>query len=71
MTRPGEAWCSQHAMHPDKCFDLHRPDVHEVKGSLDPEEHQQAIVDRHLYLQEHPEEVRTIELGEKLDPSDA
>lgn len=68
---PGEAWCSVHKMHPNDCFEMHRPDIKEVRGVLEPEAHRKAIEDRHRYLQEHPEEIREVKPGEKMDPSDA
>ena len=47
---PGKAWCFQHEMPPTECFDLHNAKI-EKKRALTTEEHNAAIVKRHIRLQ--------------------
>lgn len=49
---PGKAWCYKHECHPDICFEFHRPDVMNASGTLTPEEHDAAIVAKHIRLQQ-------------------
>jgi hypothetical protein len=39
-------------MHPDECFEKHRPDVKEVRGALDEQAHRDHIEKHHRELQD-------------------
>jgi lysyl-tRNA synthetase class II len=38
-----EAWCSQHQMHPNDCFDIHNPHASTMKPNPSPDEHRSQL----------------------------
>ena len=48
----GKAWCSVHQMHPNECFEQHRPDVKEVRGALSAEDNAELIKAVHIKMQQ-------------------
>lgn len=64
-----KAWCSQHQMHPDKCFVLHNPNYVTAKGSLSADELRERVIREHVRLQEQRFSKTIVEASKRFQQS--